>query len=194
MTIAMLALALSVLLFAGAIVLLVLLRRGEGPRYSANRAYDESRRQALRLLLGEAAPARIEGQWFLAGRDSPMANDPLEGGFREAALEALRVVVPADRGLAVGADGVRLAGATIVPAVSTADLRAPRKLEAGKDGLVVGLVLFNAEPPGGDAHRVTIPIQALFPALEHAGRHDLVDRFTALRGQAVPQPSTAEVR
>ena len=70
--------------------------------------------------------------------------------------------------------------------MSTADLRA-EDLDrvADKARLVVGLVLFNPEPPGGDAKRVTLPIQALFPALERAGRGDLVERFTALREGAI---------
>lgn len=55
----------------------------------------------------------------------------------------------------------------------------------GEEGrLVVGLVLFNPEPPGGDAKRVTLPIQALFPALERAGRGDIVARFEELRARA----------
>ena len=47
--------------------------------------------------------------------------------------------------------------------------------------LVVGLVLFNPEPPGGDAKRVALPVQVLFPALTSFGRTDLVARFEELR-------------
>jgi hypothetical protein len=76
----------------------------------------------------------------------------------------------------------------VLPALSTADLRV--ELERGGDGgrLAVGLVLFNPEPPGGDAKRVALPIQVLFPALERAGRGDLVDRFAELKECAVSPP------
>ena len=59
------------------------------------------------------------------------------------------------------------------------------KISGPAGALVVGLVLFNPEPPGGDAKRVTLPIQVLFPALRAAGRDDLVARFEALRAREV---------
>jgi hypothetical protein len=46
------------------------------------------------------------------------------------------------------------------------------------------LVLLNPEPPGGDARRVTLPVQVLFPALERAGREDLIRRFGEIRDRA----------
>jgi hypothetical protein len=36
------------------------------------------------------------------------------------------------------------------------------------------------EPPGTDPRWVALPVQVLFPALERAGRRDLVDRFEVL--------------
>jgi hypothetical protein len=75
-----------------------------------------------------------------------------------------------------------------VPAVSTADLREEDLDTLGADAaLVVGLVLFNPEPPGGDARRVTLPVQVLFPALRNGGRVDLVARFEELRDRGAEE-------
>lgn len=183
------ALVLSVALLAGVVTVLVLLRKGEGPRYSVSRVYDANRREAVRLLTGEEKD-RVGGeQWFEPSRRQPLPADPLAAPYRSAVADALRAVVPAARGLAFDEDGRASLSAErtwVLPAMSTADLRA-EDLDrvADKARLVVGLVLFNPEPPGGDAKRVTLPIQALFPALERAGRGDLVERFTALREGAI---------
>lgn len=183
------ALVLSVALLAGVVTVLVLLRKGEGPRYSVSRVYDANRREAVRLLTGEEKD-RVGGeQWFEPSRRQPVPADPLAAPYRSAVADALRAVVPAARGLAFDEDGRASLSAErtwVLPAMSTADLRA-EDLDrvADKARLVVGLVLFNSEPPGGDAKRVTLPIQALFPALERAGRGDLVERFTALREGAI---------
>lgn len=183
------ALVLSVALLAGVVTVLVLLRKGEGPRYSVSRVYDANRREAVRLLTGEEKD-RVGGeQWFEPSRRQPVPADPLAAPYRSAVADALRAVVPAARGLAFDEDGRASLSAErtwVLPAMSTADLRA-EDLDrvADKARLVVGLVLFNPEPPGGDAKRVTLPIQALFPALERAGRGDLVERFTALREGAI---------
>lgn len=183
------ALVLSVALLAGVVTVLVLLRKGEGPRYSVSRVYDANRREAVRLLTGEEKD-RVGGeQWFEPSRRQPVPADPLAAPYRSAVADALRAVVPAARGLAFDEDGRASLSAErtwVLPAMSTADLRA-EDLDrvAGEARLVVGLVLFNPEPPGGDAKRVTLPIQALFPALERAGRGDLVERFAALRERAI---------
>ena len=183
------ALVLSVALLAGVVTVLVLLRKGEGPRYSVSRVYDANRREAVRLLTGEEKD-RVDGeQWFEPSRRQPLPADPLAAPYRGAVADALRAGVPAARGLAFDEDGRASLSAErtwVLPAMSTADLRA-EDLDrvADKARLVVGLVLFNTEPPGGDAKRVTLPIQALFPALERAGRGDLVERFTALREGAI---------
>lgn len=183
MTAALIALALSALLLGTAIALLMMLRRGDGPVYSASRAYDQNRREALRLLLGREVATVPREQWFLRERREPTPGDPLEPPYREAVAEALRVLAP------------RLEDAALVPAISTADLRASGILEAHDGpGLVIGLVLVNPEPPGGDARRVTLPIQVLFSALERAGRGDLVRRFADLRDRAAMPPATLEAR
>jgi hypothetical protein len=105
--------------------------------------------------------------------------------------DALRAVVPPERGLAFDSGGTASLAAErtrVLPAISTADLRA-EDLDRWNDEarLVVGLVLFNPEPPGGDAKRVTLPVQALFPALERAGRGDLAARFAELRDRATKE-------
>ena len=194
---AIVALAVSVLLLGTVLTILVMLRRGDGPVYGANRLYDANRREAIRLLTG----AEVEGlrgeQWFLRARREAARGDPLEAEVGAAVVEALRAVVPADRGLAIDAEGrARLKDALVVPAISTADLRASDALEAwqARSGteLLIALVLVNPEPPGGDARRVALPVQILFPALERAGRGDLVQRFAALRERAA-EPISAEV-
>ena len=174
---AILALVLSAALLAGMIAVLVLLRKGEGPRYGASRAYDANRREAIRALTGETVDRVDVPQWYDARRRAAAPDDPLEGPYRDAVAEALRAVAPAE-------------SAIVVPALSTAELR--RELEGRPDEdaqLVVGIVLLNPEPPGGDAKRVALPIQVLFPALERAGRADLVERFRGLKERALsPRP------
>ena len=182
------ALVLSAALLAGVITILVLLRKGEGPRYSVSRAYDANRREAVRLLTGEETDRVGADQWFEPARRRPTPGDPLAGPYQGAVAEALRAVVPPARGLAFEADGHASLNAErtwVLPALSTADLRVEDLDRVDDARLVVGLVLFNPEPPGGDAKRVTLPIQALFPALERVGRGDLVARFNALRDRAV---------
>lgn len=178
-----LALVVSAALLAGMITVLVLLRKGEGPRYGASRAYDENRRSALRALTGEDVDHVPGDQWFEPGRRRPVRDDPVAADFRDAVLETLRAVLPGDvsfddRGRA----WLQAERAWVVPAVSTAELR-ESDLEAlgAEAALVVGLVLFNPEPPGGDAKRVALPIQVLFRALRSTGREDLVARFEELR-------------
>lgn len=179
------ALVLSAILLAGMIVVLVLLRKGDGPRYGASRAYDANRREALRVLTGKDVDSVPGDQWFDPARRRPLAEDPVAAPFRDAVTDALRAVVPAARELSVDDRGrAWLAGenAWVLPAVSTAELRATDLDALGAEAaLVVGLVLFNPEPPGGDAKRVALPIQVLFPALRNAGRDDLVARFERLR-------------
>lgn len=182
------ALVFSVALMAGMIVVLVLLRKGEGPRYSVSRAYDANRREAVRVLTGEDVDRVTGEQWFDPARRRPGTDDPDAGSYAEVVAEALEAVIPADRDPVFHANG-RVWLATertwVLPALSTAELRARDLDHLGEEGwLVVGLVLFNPEPPGGDAKRVTLPIQALFPALERAGRGDLVARFEELRERA----------
>ena len=186
--IAITALVLSAALLAGMVAVLVLLRKGEGPRFSVSRAYDENRREAVRVLTGENVDHVAGSQWYDPARRRPAVDDPVSAAYQEAVGAALEAVVPAERGLAFEADGVaRLTaeGTWVVPAIATADLRA-EELDrlAAKARLVVGLVLFNPEPPGGDAKRVTLPIQVLFPSLERAGRDDLVAGFEELRARA----------
>ena len=185
MTAAIVALALSALLLGTAITLLVMLRRGDGPVYSTSRLYDANRREAVRLLLGGEVAAPPVDQWFAAGRE-PILDSALETELGEVAADALRAVVPTDRGLVIESGGrSRVEGARVVTALSTADLRASGALEAWDEpGLFVGLVLLNPEPPGGDARRVTLPVQVLFPALERAGREDLIRRFGEIRDRA----------
>ena len=179
------ALVLSAVLLAGMIVVLVLLRKGDGPRYGASRAYDANRREALRVLTGKDVDSVPGDQWFDPARRRPLAEDPVAAPFRDAVTDALRAVIPAARELSVDDRGrAWLAGenAWVLPAVSTAELRETDLDALGAEAaLVVGLVLFNPEPPGGDAKRVALPIQVLFPALRNAGRDDLVARFERLR-------------
>jgi hypothetical protein len=186
--IAIAALVLSAALLAGIVTVLVLLRKGEGPRFSVSRAYDENRREAVRVLTGEEVDRVTGEQWYDSARRQAAADDPLAAQYRDAVAEALAAVVPTDRELAFEDDGAARLEAErtwVVPAVSTADLRADDLDRWGERArLVVGLVLFNPEPPGGDAKRVALPIQVLFPALERGGRDDLVARFAELRGRA----------
>ena len=179
------ALVLSAVLLAGMIVVLVLLRKGDGPRYGASRAYDANRREALRVLTGKDVDSVPGDQWFDPARRRPLAEDPVAAPFRDAVTDALRAVIPAARELSLDDRGrAWLAGenAWVLPAVSTAELRKTDLDALGAEAaLVVGLVLFNPEPPGGDAKRVALPIQVLFPALRNAGRDDLVARFERLR-------------
>lgn len=188
MALAVVLLVLSASLLGVMITALVLLRRGEGPAYSTSRAYDGNRREALRVLTGETVESVPGEQWYDRARKSPRGDEPMTGEFRAAVGEALRAVVPATRGLAFDDEGnarLEAENAWAVPAVSTADLRAGG-LERwdGRGRLVIGVVLFNPEPPGGEATRVALPVQALFPALVRAGRDDLVRRFEALRARA----------
>ncbi|HEU4464116.1 MAG TPA: hypothetical protein VFS53_03645 [Gemmatimonadota bacterium] len=188
--IAIAALVLSAALLAGMISVLILLRKGEGPRYGHSRAYDENRRNALRVLTGEDVD-RVPGeQWFDSARRRAIPNDPVAVPFRDAVSEALLAVVPAARGLSPlderGRAWLAAERAWVLPAVSTAELReADLDALSAEAALVVGLVLFNPEPPGGDAKRVALPIQVLFPALRSAGRSDLVARFEDLRDRAL---------
>lgn len=179
------ALVVSATLLAGMVVVLVLLRKGDGPRYGASRAYDANRREALRALTGLDVDRVPGDQWFEPARRRPVPDDPVAAPFRSAVREALGAILPARRDFSLDDRGRAWLGSErtwVVPAVSTAELR-----EEDLDGLgahaalVVGLVLFNPEPPGGDAKRVALPIQALFPALRKAGRGDLVARFEELR-------------
>lgn len=176
MLVAGLAVLLSLALFVGVLVLLVLVRRG-APARRTSPEYDASRRQAIRLLTG-ADPAHPVTTWHRDARRQAVPGDPLRKPFRAAVREALEVAVPAGRGLTIERDGTaRLADARVFPEVSTAELRT-RAREGS--GLEIGLVLVNAEPPGDDPRRVALPVQVLFPALERAGRADLVARFGSL--------------
>jgi hypothetical protein len=186
---AIVALVVSAALLAVMISVLVLLRKGEGPRYSASRAYDANRREAVRVLTGEAVD-RVSGeQWFEPGRRRPDPDDPVAAPYRTAVTEALEAVVPAEHELVFDPEGRACLAAEstwVLPALSTADLLA-EDLDRWDDRgrLLVGIVMFNPEPPGGDAKRVTLPIQALFPALERVGRADLVARFGELRDRSI---------
>ncbi len=199
LTAAIAALVLSSLFLATAITVLVLLRRGDGPRYSASRQYDANRREAIRILTGDDVPGVSGEQWYLRAARERTTAEGLARAHRDAALEALRLVAPPDRNLAMAEPGARLEGALVVPTISVNDLRASGVLDAWDgQGLFVGLTLVNAEPPGGDAARVCLPVQILFPALERAGREDLVRRFAELRGRvaaslAGPPASPADV-
>jgi hypothetical protein len=188
------ALALSAALLAGMIFVLVLLRKGEGPRYGASRAYDANRREALRVLTGEDVDRVPGDQWFDPKRRRPVPGDPVAKPFREAVSKALRAIVPGGGDLSLDERGrAWLAGerAWVLAATSTAELREADLDELSADAaLVVGLVLFNPEPPGGDAKRVALPIQVLFPALRSAGRADLVTRFEELRDSETAGPGT----
>ena len=179
------ALVLSVVLLAGMISVLVLLRKGEGPRYGASRAYDANRREALRVLTGEDVHHVPGDQWFDPARRRPVPDDPVAAPFRDAVFEALDAILPAARELSRDDRGrawLAADRAWVLPAVSTAELReADLDVLSAEAALVVGLVLFNPEPPGGDAKRVALPVQVLFPALTSFGRTDLVARFEELR-------------
>jgi hypothetical protein len=185
------ALVVSATLLAGMIVVLVFLRKGDGPRYGASRAYDANRRQALRALTGLDVDRVPTDQWFEPARRRPVPDDPVAAPFRDAVREALGAVVPPSRELSFDDRGRAWLGserAWVVPAVSTADLREEDLDTLGADAaLVVGLVLFNPEPPGGDARRVTLPVQVLFPALRNGGRVDLVARFEELRDRGAEE-------
>lgn len=187
-TLAIVALVVSVLLLGTMILALVLLRKGEGPTYSASQAYDTHRREALRTLTGVEVEAVPADQWYDPAFDSPAGGADLIADLREAVRDALRAIVPEEAGLSFDSAGLpRLedAGARIVPSLSTATLREDPDAEpTGEGESMIGLVLFNPEPPGGEATRVTLPVQALFPALEREGRHDLIRRFEALRDAA----------
>ena len=175
------ALGISVLFLAVMVTVLVLLRKGEGPTFSANREYDANRREAVQLLTGEPVDHVPGDQWYRPDRNRVIADDPVADRYRKAIGDALGAVIPEDCGLTMRDDGVANIGddqARIVPAVSTADLRDSLRSSAEDGGgLVIGLVLFNPEPPGGDARHVALPIQILFPALERAGRGDLIREF-----------------
>ena len=85
---ALLAFVLSAGFLAVMITALVLLRKGEGPRYSASRAYDASRREAVRSLLG-AEVDRVPGaQWFDPVRKAALPDEPLRAEFDAAVAEA----------------------------------------------------------------------------------------------------------
>jgi hypothetical protein len=185
-------LVLSAALLAGMISVLVLLRKGEGPRYGHSRAYDANRRNAMRVLTGDDLDHVPGEQWFDPDRRRLIPDDPVAAPFRAAVSEALLAVFPAgdlspldDRGRA----WLAAERAWVLPAVSTAELReADLDALSAEAALVVGLVLFNPEPPGGDAKRVALPIQVLFPALRSAGRSDLVARFEELRERGKSSP------
>jgi hypothetical protein len=177
-------LVISVLFLAGMVTVLVLLRKGEGPTFSANREYDANRRDAMRVLTGKTVDRVPGDQWYRRDRNRVIANDPLADPYRIAVADALQTVIPNHHGLTVRGDGVANIAADdawVVPTVSTADLRnVLRSSFEDAGGLVIGLGLFNPEPPGGDARRVTLPVQVLFPALENAGRGDLIREFERL--------------
>jgi hypothetical protein len=181
MVVAGIAVLLSFLFFLTVLIVMVLVRRGDAPSRRTSPEYDASRREAVRLLTGiESAPATSRSWRRGSGQVDP---GPIEAPFRSALAEALRVAVPGDRGLFVMADGTaRLDRDTrIVAAVSTDGLRAGGP--CGGEGLEIGLVLVDPEPPGTDPRWVALPVQVLFPALERAGRRDLVDRFEVLAGR-----------
>ena len=178
------ALVISVLFLAGMVTVLVLLRKGEGPTFSANREYDANRREAVRVLTGELVDRVPGDQWYRPERNRVIAADPVADRYVRAVGDALGATMLKDRRLTIHDDGAATIGddqARIVPAVSTADLRERLRSSAGYEGrLVIGLVLFNPEPPGGDARHVALPVQILFHALESAGRGDLVREFEQL--------------
>ena len=176
-------LVVSALLLAGAVALVVALRRGEGPTYGANREYDASRREAVRALTGREVAFVSGEQWYDRRRKRRLPDEGLTDRYRSLAAEALAVAVPASRDLSIDGAVAHLAAerAWVVPAVSTAEFRAADidRWEA-RGRLVIGLVLFNPEPPGGSTTRVTLPVQVLFDDLRAAGRDDLVAAFEAL--------------
>lgn len=180
-------LVVSFFLLAGVIAVLVVLRRGEGPTFGVNREYDTRRREAVQLLTGEEVEFVPGTQWFRKRRRRPLADDSLAEPFRSVVADALRVVVPDDRGLVFENDGtarLESEAVTVISAVSTAELR---QLDLGRwEGrarMLIGLVLFNPEPPGGDTTRVTLPVQVLFEPLKAADRADLVREFGYLAEQ-----------
>lgn len=177
MLLAGLAVLLSVALFLGVLALLVLVRREGLPAHRTSREYDARRREAIRLLTGSDATAP-PAAWYRRERRRASPGDPLAPPFRALAAEALGVAVP--EAVQVGADGAAqlASGARVVAELSTADLK--ERATAEESGLEIGLVLVNPEPPGPDARRVTLPVQVLFPALERAGRSDLVEGFRSL--------------
>lgn len=187
-TLAIVALVVSALLLGTMILALVLLRKGEGPTYSASQAYDTHRREALRTLTGVEVAAVPADQWYDPAFERPGAGTDLIAELREAVRDALRAIVPNEAGLwfdEAGLPRLEDAGARVVPSVSTAAFREdPDAKSTGEGESMIGLVLFNPEPPGGEASRVTLPVQALFPVLEREGRHDLIRRFEALRDAA----------
>lgn len=191
MLIAAIVFVLSASFLAVMIGVLVLLRKGEGPRYGASRAYDANRREALRLLSGTATD-RVPGeQWYDPTRRERRPHEPEAEPFRAAVFDALRAIVPESHGPLIESNGggILLAGedTRVIPAISTADLRAALGDEAGPR-LTIGLVLFNPEPPGGEATRVALSIRALFPALAAAGREDLIGRFEEIRARSARDP------
>ncbi len=179
MVLAGVAVLLSLAMFLGMIAVLVLIRRGDAPAYRTSPEYDASRREAVRLLTG-TDPEVSPRTWYRRERRNATPGDPLRQPFRAAVAEALRVTVPAPGGVRIEPDGTaRLpGGARVVPEVSTADLR--ERPPGHGPGLEIGLVLVNAEPPGNDPRRVSLPVQLLFPALDRAGRSDLVEQFRGL--------------
>ncbi|MGH7570809.1 MAG: hypothetical protein ACREMK_03060 [Gemmatimonadota bacterium] len=178
MLVAGIAVLLSFGMFLGVLAVLVLVRRGDAPRYRASPEYDACRREAVRLMAGTEAETGIR-PWYRKGRRNPNPDDPLREPFRSAAAEALRIAIPTERQVRIEPDGTALlsGGVRILPEVSTADLR--QRARDGS-GLEIGLVLVNPEPPGNYPRRVSLPVQILFPALERAGRSDLVERFRGL--------------
>lgn len=184
---AVVALVVSALMLGTMILALVLLRKGEGPRYSASRSYESNRRDAFRALTGETVDALPGGQWYDPRFEDAAAAAAIEPGHREAVEAALRALAPGEP--APDPDGgLRVGGIRVLPAATTAGLRARLEGAEPSEGIVAGLVLFNPEPPGGSADRVSLPVQSLFPALRRAGREDLVARFEALRA-AVLDPT-----
>lgn len=179
MIVAGIAVLLSLLLFVAVLIVLVLVRSGDAPTRRTSAAYDASRREAVRLLTGEDSAPATHRSWRRGNGTAREAG--LEASFRSAVADALRVAVPPDRGLVLEPDGTaRLAGARVVAAVSSAGLRARGR--GNGDELVIGVVLVDPEPPGVDPRWVALPVQVLFPALQQAGRMDLVARFEGLAG------------
>jgi len=182
------ALLVSFFALAGMVGVLVMLRKGEGPTYSTSRSYDANRREAVRLLTGDVVDRVPGDQWYDPARDEPTPSDSVTEPYRVVVMEALEAIVPPDHGLVFdGAGRAHLAAEEtwVVPVLSTADFRTEDLAAWDERGrMTIGLVLFNPEPPGGDARRVTLPIQVVFPALRRAGRDDLVERFERLRERA----------
>lgn len=190
-TLAVLALVASALLLATMLLALVMLRKGEGPRYGSSRAYEANRRDAFRALTGEDVDALPGGQWYDPAFESPGAGAAIAEAYREAAIEAIRAIAP-EPPEADHLGGLRLGEARVVPAVSTRALREALDPAREAEGLVAGVVLFNPEPPGGSAARVALPVPSLFPALRRVGREDLVERFEGLRREALSLSTTPQ--